>query len=127
MYQVFDICYDYDVFDYMLDYLKDPNKLNHLMKEVYRQEMVYPKNYVKLRSFENHDQERLRSKTRNDQHFNMMVSLSFFLKGASFIYAGQEHMVLKKPDLFEDDIIVWNKNHSIEPLIRKLTKIKKDD
>jgi cyclomaltodextrinase / maltogenic alpha-amylase / neopullulanase len=24
MYEAFDICYDYDIFDYMNDYLKDP-------------------------------------------------------------------------------------------------------
>ncbi len=127
MYQAFDICYDYDVYDYLDQYLlKDPHKLQRWMDEVYRQETVYPKNYVKLRSFENHDQERLRSKTRDDQHFITMVALSFFLKGAAFIYAGGEHMIDHRPDLFEDDLIKWEKNRSIEPFIRKLAHLKKD-
>ncbi len=126
IYQAFDIAYDYDIFEHMENYLKDPSKLSIWMEEIYRQETMYPKNYVKLRSFENHDQERLHHRTRDDDHFNMMVALSFFLKGAGFIYAGQEHMVDKRPDLFEDDLVKWNKNRSIETFIQKLTNIKKD-
>lgn len=126
MYQAFDICYDYDIFDYMDRYLKDPNQLQLWLQEIYRQESVYPNNYVKLRSFENHDQERLYKKVRDDNHFKQMVALSFFLKGAAFIYAGEEHQACKRPDLFEDDLVAWNKKQSIEPLIKQLTTIKKD-
>src|SRR5690606_11284764 len=41
------------------------------------------------------------------------------------IYAGQEHQVMNRPDLFEIDPIPWNPSSSIEPLIQKLTRIKK--
>ena len=126
IYQAFDICYDYDIFDYMDHYLQGKNSLKKWLEEVFRQETVYPKNYVKLRSFENHDQQRLRAKTKDDHQFIEMVALSFFLKGAAFIYAGQEHMIDHRPTLFEDDLVLWQKDRSIEPLIRKLTKIKKD-
>ncbi len=127
MYQAFDICYDYDIYDYMNDYLKHKKHLYTWMSEVARQETTYPKNYVKLRSFENHDQPRLREKVRDDKHFIMMVALSFFLKGAAFIYAGEEHMVDHRPDLFEDDLIKWNPKKSIESVIKTLTTLKKDD
>ena len=126
MFQAFDICYDYDIFDHMDHYLKDPKGLKLWLEEVYRQETIYPKNYIKLRSFENHDQTRLRAKTRDDHHFVEMVALSFFLKGAGFIYAGEEHMIDHRPDLFEDDFVIWDKHRSIEPLIKTLTKLKKD-
>ncbi len=126
MYQAFDICYDYDIFEHFEAYLKTPSMLHKWMDEIYRQETTYPKNYVKLRSFENHDQARLHERVRDDQHFVMLVSLSFFLRGAAFIYAGMEHMVDHRPDLFEDDLIVWQPNRSIEPLIKKLSKLKKD-
>src|SRR5690606_2859438 len=53
-------------------------------------------------------------------------ALQFFLRGMPMIYAGQEHKISKRPDLFEIDPIQWNKENSIEPLIRKLAQIKKD-
>ena len=125
MYQAFDILYDYDIFDEMDHYLKDPKKLKNWMDSLERQETTYPKNYIKLRSFENHDQPRLRSKTRDEKHFIEMVSLSFFLKGTAFIYAGMEHQVTKHPSLFEYDLIPWNKEQSLESLFSRLARFKK--
>ena len=43
------------------------------------------------------------------------------------IYVGQEHQVSKRPDLFEIDLVPWNKDESIEDLITKLASIKKLD
>jgi cyclomaltodextrinase / maltogenic alpha-amylase / neopullulanase len=125
-FSVFDICYDYDIYDYMDAYLKNPKMLSRWLEAIMQQETIYPKNYVKCRSFENHDQERLRSKTRNQNHFVQMVSLMFFLKGTAFIYAGMEHSIDHKPNLFENDSIKWDKENTIEPLIKKLTRIKKE-
>src|SRR5690606_30545038 len=105
MYQAFDICYDYDIFDHMTAYLEDPSKLSTCLSEIERQDVSYPRNYVKLRSFENHDQKRLRSKVRDETHFIQMISLNFFLKESAFIYAGEEHQVDKEPSLFEDDLV----------------------
>ena len=126
MYQVFDLCYDYDIHDYMVLYLDDPKNLKKWLEEIERQDMVYPKNYVKLRSFENHDQVRLRSKTRDDHHFKQMLSLMFFIKGTPMIYAGQEHQAIHVPSLFEVDRISWDKERSVETFIRKLSTLKKD-
>lgn len=126
MYEAFDICYDYDIYDYMNEYLKDPSRLKRWIEEINRQEACYPKNYIKLRSFENHDQPRLRSKVRDHNHFIMMLTMQFMLKGPSFIYAGEEHEVSHTPTLFEDDLIPWNKALSIESLISKLSTLKKD-
>lgn len=125
MYQAFDICYDYDIFDFMTDYLKAPEKLSRWLEEVYRQDMVFPKNYIKLRSFENHDQKRLRSQVRDETHFMQMIALNFFLKGPAFIYAGQEHQVMHAPSLFENDLVPWNPEQSIESVIKRLTSLKK--
>lgn len=125
MYQAFDVLYDYDVFEDMNAYLKDSTKLHDWMLAVSKQDVIYPKNYVKLRSFENHDQPRLRSKTRDEIHFKNMVALSFFLKGTAFIYAGMEHQVEAHPSLFEYDLIPWNKEKSLEPFFRRLAQFKK--
>lgn len=126
MYQAFDICYDYDIFDYMDDYLKDPKKLSRWLEEIFRQECVYPNNYVKLRSFENHDQQRLRSKTRDQSQFIQMNAMMYFLRGSAFIYSGQEHSVNHFPDLFEDDLIPWHQGENLESFFTTLAKIKKN-
>jgi cyclomaltodextrinase / maltogenic alpha-amylase / neopullulanase len=125
MYQVFDICYDYDIYDFMNEYLKDGKKLSRWLEEIYRQEVTYPRNYIKLRSFENHDQPRLRSKVRDHDHFILMLSLMFFIKGPAFVYAGMEHEIAHEPNLFEHDIIPWQPEVSVETLIRRLSNMKK--
>jgi len=126
MYQAFDICYDYDIYEDMENYLKQPRKLSTWINAIKRQDMIYPKNYIKLRSFENHDQPRLRSRTRSESHFIQMLALMFFLKGSPFIYAGMEHQDKKQPSLFDDDFVVWQQEFSVEDLIKKLTHIKKN-
>jgi glycosidase len=126
MYDAFDICYDYDIYHAMNAYLKDGSKLSRWMDEIERQEVIYPKNYVKLRSFENHDQERLRSKVRDHDHFMNMNALMFFLKGSAFIYNGQEHEIDHRPNLFEIDVIPWNQKKSIESDFKKLAELKKN-
>jgi len=127
MYEAFDICYDYDIFDYMDDYLlKDNKKLSRWLEEIYHQEMIYPKNYIKLRNFENHDQKRLRSKVRDHHHFINMLTMMFFIKGTAFIYAGMEHEIDHYPDLFENDLVPWQKEKSLEDYIKILTHMKKD-
>lgn len=127
MYEVFDVAYDYDVFDFMDDYLNGKDTLKRYLFELWRQEATYPKNFVKLRSFENHDQDRIAHKVGNKAKLIQMTALQFFLKGMPMIYAGQEHQVTKRPDLFEMDLVPWNKDESIEDLITKLSSIKKLD
>lgn len=125
MYQAFDILYDYDIFEDMNEYLKNPDHLNKWVDGFERQETIFPKNYIKLRSFENHDQERLRTKVRDEKHFKHMVALSFFLKGSAFIYAGMEHQNMHQPSLFEYDVIEWNFTKSLEPFFKRLALFKK--
>ncbi len=126
MYEAFDMCYDYDIYHAMNTYLKDGSKLSIWLDEIERQEVIYPKNYVKLRSFENHDQERLRSKVRDHHHFMNMNALMFFLKGSAFIYNGQEHEIDHRPNLFEKDVIPWNQEDSLEHMFKKFATIKKN-
>ncbi len=125
MYQAFDICYDYDIHHFMNQYLDDRTKLTKWLQEIIRQEVIYPKNYIKMRSFENHDQKRLRQRSRNQIHFMQLLAMMFFLKGPALIYGGQEHSVEHAPSLFENDLVPWNQEHSIEPFIKKLSHLKK--
>ncbi len=126
MYQAFDICYDYDIADEMNAYFKDHNELSTWMDAIKKQEVIYPKNYMKLRNFENHDQPRLRSLVKNESHFIQMLALMFFLKGPTMLYAGMEYQEDHMPSLFEIDMLKWDKTLSLEPLVKTLSNIKKD-
>ena len=43
MYQAFDICYDYDIYKYLNDYLKDGTKLSLWLERIYEQEIIIQK------------------------------------------------------------------------------------
>lgn len=125
MYQVFDVCYDYDIFKAMDEYLNGTKPLSNWLYHLELQETIYPKNYVKLRSFENHDQERIASKVKTMDQLIHLTAMQFFIKGMPMVYAGQEHIDKNRPDLFEHDFVNWNTDLSIEPLITKLNHLKK--
>lgn len=127
MYQVFDACYDYDIDDYFRGYLNGNNTLEKWLLEVDRQETMYPKNYIKLRHLENHDQERIASYFDDRNKLIHLTALNFFLRGMPFIYAGQEFLNTKRPDLFEYDPIDYDTGEDISKLIRVLSDIHRDD
>ena len=80
MYEVFDVTYDYDIFDFMDDYLKGRDTLKRYLFELWRQEATYPKNFVKLRSFENHDQDRIAQLVDNKNKTHSNDSTTILLK-----------------------------------------------
>lgn len=126
IYNVFDIAYDYDVHPYFVDYLEGKLPFKRYVEEVKRQECVYPDNYVKLRNLENHDYGRFAPMVKNDVNkINNWVSLMFFQKGASMIYAGQERLDNNRPSLFDKDLVNWD-GEDISPLISKLASITKN-
>ena len=127
MYQVFDACYDYDIDEYFRDYLNGSGTMSRWLEEVERQEVIYPKNYIKLRHLENHDQERIASYFDDFHKLINLTALNFFLRGMPFIYAGQEFLNDKRPDLFEYDPIDFETGFNISPIIKKLADIHQDE
>jgi len=127
-YHAFDILYDYDIHESYIAYLTKEGSLNDWLKQVIAQEHVYPKNYVKLRNLENHDQERVAHYIKDSDRLLNMNGLLYFLKGATMIYAGQEYGVSKKPDLFEMDKINMKAPMILEirNLIHRMAHLKKD-
>lgn len=128
IYQVFDICYDYDIFDDFGNYLKGTSTLQKWAEDLIRQESIYPKNYVKLKYLENHDFPRIASYCSNDVVLRNATAMLYFLKGAQFIFNGQECGAKKRPDLFEYDVIDWSNYNkaSIVTIMKKLGKLKKE-
>lgn len=127
MYQVFDACYDYDIDKYFRDYLTGKGSLEKWLIEVERQETMYPKNYIKLRHLENHDQERIASFIKDFHKLLNLTALNFFLRGMPFIYAGQEFLNDKRPDLFEYDPIDYETGFDISLFIKRLAEIHEDE
>lgn len=128
IFQVFDICYDYDIFDDFGNYLKGTSTLQKWADDLLRQETIYLKNYVKLKYLENHDFPRAASYCRNDIILRNATAMMYFLKGAQFIFNGQECGAVNRPNLFEYDEIDWsNYNRAkIATLMKKLGKLKKE-
>lgn len=125
MYQAFDIGYDYDIDDFYEGYLKGENSLSSYLDAVEKQDFMYPKNYIKLRAFENHDKSRLRAKVKDEDMFKNMLAMSFFFKGTPMLYNGVEVMSTKHLTLFDKDPIDWDEHQDITSFLKQLIALKK--
>ena len=123
VYQVFDMAYDYDVHPYFEGYLKGELPFRRYLEEVKRQEEIYPGNYIKLRNLENHDFGRFAPMVDNNiDKINNWTALTFFQKGSTMVYAGQEFCDTNRPSLFDQDLVNWD-GKDISSLIKKLSEI----
>lgn len=125
MYAAFDITYDYDVHYYYEDYLKGKGTLKEYVDGLNRQKAMYPANYIKMRFLENHDQVRVCSLVHTDEQLKMWTAFSYFLKGPTLIYAGQEFKVACRTDMtgpmpFERKNVPW-----LNELFAQLRGVKK--
>ena len=105
MYQVFDMLYDYDVHEFLQQYLKGKEPLSTYLRMVQAQGYMYPADYVKAHFLENHDVSRIHHLVSNLTVLKNLTAWSFFQPGIGFLYAGQEVLATKLPDLFEKDPI----------------------
>lgn len=125
LYQAFDICYDYDIWDDFQGVFSGKVPLETYAEDLNRQEGIYPGNYVKLRCLENHDRPRVASLVPNDRSLHNWTAFNFFQKGITLIYAGQEAAVSHTPSLFDRDTVQWNTGKNLTPLLQKLAQIKR--
>lgn len=127
IYQVFDMAYDYDLHPYFEGYMAGRLPLNTYLRELLRQEEIYPQNYIKMRNLENHDQKRIAHLLKEDPgKIDNWTAFNFLLKGSTMIYAGQECSATHQPSLFEKEPVNWN-GRDLSPLIKKLATIAKYD
>jgi glycosidase len=126
MYQVFDVLYDYDVHDFLHQYLTGKGELSTYLRMVQAQSYIYPVNYVKAHFLENHDVQRIHQLVGNPTILKNLTAWSFFQPGIGFIYAGQEMLATKLPNLFEiDPIDITIKDHEFYEFVTRLVAIKK--
>lgn len=88
------------------------------------QELSFPTWYNKLSCLENHDQRRAADRFPNRDSLLAWTALSYFQKGTTLLYAGQEVSAVHTPSLFEREPIDWT-GEDLSPLLRKLYDIKK--
>lgn len=126
LYQAFDICYDYDIYDSYRDAAVGKLPLPEYAAAINRQEGMYPDNYIKLRGLENHDRPRAAQLFPEDKSLRNWTAFSHFQKGLAMIYGGQEVCADHTPSLFDKDTVHWNTGRDLSDLLRRLSGIRRD-
>lgn len=124
LYQVFDITYDYDIFEAWRNTLSGQLDNQYYMDLLRFQDAIYPENYVKMRYVENHDTDRIMAAAKDRDQALAWTALQAFNKGAWLIYCGQESGCDHKPSLFKHDPISWG-NYELSDFINNLALLKK--
>ena len=128
LYQAFDMEYDYDIWSLYDKFLKTKEGLKDWVKGLKCQESLYPKNYIKVHALENHDRERITNFIQDEAQLKNFTALIYLLKGATFLYAGQEACDKKMESLFDLDPIDWSTlgKYGMSEFMRRCYQIKKD-
>ena len=126
LYQAFDCCYDYDIWDIYSDYLSGKVPLSEYAAAVSRQEGMYPVNYVKLRCLENHDRARAARVCGDERMLRNWTCFNYFQKGLTMLYNGQEVAAAHTPSLFDRDTVQWTTGTDLSGLLKKLAELKRD-
>lgn len=125
LYQVFDICYDYDIYNYLQDVQRGECSLREYLDQVNRQEGIYPDNYSKLRCLENHDRPRAAALAPEETVLRNWTAWIYFVKGTTMIYAGEEYCAVHHPTLFDHDPVDFDSGADLSAFMAKLGEIKK--
>ena len=124
LYRAFDLCYDYDVHPELLRCLNCESSIASYAEAINRQEAQYPQNYGKLRFLENHDRPRAAFLIPEARARRNWTAFSYFQKGTTLLYNGQEAGSVHRPSLFEKDPICWLEGEDISETLRVLHRIK---
>ena len=142
LYQAFDICYDYDTYNWQKaaqtgcmflpgSTVRVPGERTGFLKEylnrVNLQEGILPENYIKLRCLENHDRPRAAELVPDERALRNWTAWQYFEKGTVMVYAGQEFEVTHHPTLFDRDPVDFETGKDLSPLMRKLRAIRQQD
>ena len=125
-----DACYHYASWEPLNKFLhtKDEKYL-----EQYKGALLVETNSINsdgmiLRAIENHDQDRIASYSHAESFIRSVLVLTFFTKGAAFVYNGEECKDNIKPNLFEKETINFNINdYAYFDFFKKNTLLKNRD
>jgi glycosidase len=125
LYAAFDLTYDYDIWPIWQLAVQGKLPVRRYVEMLRYQDCIYPKNYVKLRCVENHDQARIMRLAPSRLQAMAWTAFQAFNKGAFLIYAGQESGTKHFSSHFDIDKIDWS-DYSLQPFLTRLAKLKKD-
>jgi len=103
LHAAFDLTYDYDGRELFDAWVRGENTIQAYLDFVELQACLYPKNALKARFLENHDQARAASLVPQEERLRNLTLLWMLLPGSFFAYMGQEWKLADKPDLFSVD------------------------
>ncbi len=130
MYSVFDICYDYDIYNDLMEYFIGGGELKNYLNSLNRQESIYPDNYIKLHFLENHDRPRAHLMIKDRDALINWTAFLFFMKGSTLIFNGQEVGDKHYISLFDKDTVDWNLDDDktdLSEIMRIMYRIKKKE
>jgi len=125
LYAAFDVLYSYDLRPLLDGYFAGSIPLSRLTDAINYLECLFPTGYSKLRCLENHDQPRAAALLTDDARLRSWTAFSYFLRGTTLLYAGQEACCTRQPTLFDRDTISWDTGRDLTPLMQKLYRVKK--
>ena len=125
LYDAFDILYPYDVWPLYEACTRAELPLSRLCEALNAQELIFPSEYNKLRCLENHDQMRAAARFPDEAALRAWTALSFFQKGATLLYAGQEVCARRQPSLFEKEPVDWQSGPDLSAFLARLSSVKK--
>jgi len=117
--KTFDITYDWVLYYKLYDVYNGTSEAHELADLVLNRQKAFPKNALRLRFLENHDQARVTYKFGLNS-FRPFTALIFLIDGVPLIYNGQESGDPKHLTLFDKNSINWKIRGAFE--IKKFYK-----
>ena len=126
MYEVFNLCYDYDIYDLFKACMVREIGVRTFSMILENQLAAFEEDALKIRFLENHDRKRGASLIGNDNEYDNWLAYIFFHRGVAFLYCGQEFMATETPSLFDKDPVDMEKRENDKSvLIRRYNRIRK--
>lgn len=124
--EVFDVIYDYDIRPYQEKFLKGEISVNKYLIQVSKQLKTIKG--IKARCICNHDLPRVSSYKDERSFVRQATSLTYFIKGTNFVYAGDETASTHLPSLFDYDEVDWSdyNKYNMVDLLKTLIALKKN-
>ena len=126
LYSAFDITYEYDIWHLFINTIRRQSPVQPYLEALHVQKGIYPKDFIKMRCVENHDNARIMTSAPTQVSAMAWSAFQVFNQGAFLMYAGQESGAKHTPTLFDVDKIDWG-NYPLESWYRQLLSIKKDE
>ncbi|NPV52932.1 MAG: DUF3459 domain-containing protein [Firmicutes bacterium] len=129
----FDLTYEESLPALLSDVIRGVSPARSIREMLERQRLEFPRNSLRLRYLENHDQMRIQARLGDesgDEHAGrggrLAAVLLLTLDGVPLIYNGQEIGERERPDLFDPFKIRWDRgDHELRGFYRDLLSIRR--